>query len=343
MKNVSDEQNRHVKFATTFQRAAQYNEGGRVTFIETPYIPPARHSLWDEVKRVFAILESAKRHDALLLNSSSGRIHPDVLAIILLGFKRSRPLIALHGDMWQPNRGFRALMDRLLIYLADRAVDRYIVLSSEEIEKFPLLWRVDKSKIRCCQYFFSLTEEELAAPAPPDGNHVFAGGNSLRDYEPLIEAARRMPKQRFVIASRLLEGRTDLPANIRAGQVSHAEFVNLMKSAAAVVVPLKKGLSRSSGQQTYLNAMALRKPVIVSEVFGVNDHIQNGESGLVVDGSSESFVKALTWALDSANTEAVARMVDRAQRAAQTQFTKERHVRKLIALMDELAAEQTHE
>jgi glycosyltransferase involved in cell wall biosynthesis len=334
-------QSRHIKFATTFQRILEYDQTGCVTFIETPYIPPARHSNWDEFKRIFSILEFSKYHEAMLLNSSSGRFHPDVLAIILLGFKRGRrPLVALFGDMWQPNQGVRGLFDRLLISLADRAVDCYIVLSSEEMEIFPSMWNIEKSKLRHCEYFYSFTPNELLIPPSSKGDFVFAGGNSLRDYEPLIEAARRMPEQRFVIASRLLNGRSDLPSNVQAGEVSHSEFVDLMKSAAMVAVPIKKGLLRSSGQQTYLNAMILRKPVIVSDVFGVKDHLQNGETGLVVSGSSESFLTAMKWVLDPVNVDAVDRMVDKAHHIAQMQFSKEEHVRKLIKIMEELIVER---
>jgi glycosyltransferase involved in cell wall biosynthesis len=331
-----------IKFATTFQRVAQNGKGAHVTFIETPYIPPASHSNWDEWKRVFDILEFSKHHNALLLNSSSGRFHPDVLAIVLLGFwsKDRRPLIALYGDMWQPNHGPRGWLDRLLIFLADRVVDRYIVFSSEEMDLFPVLWNIQKSKMRHCEYFYSFTPEELTTPPPSAGDYVFAGGNSLRDYEPLIEVARQIPERRFVIASGLLKGRSDLPPNVRTGQVSHSEFVNLMKSSAVVVVPVRKGLLRSSGQQTYLNAMMLRKPVIVNEVFGVKDHLKHGETGLVVDGSSESFLGALQWVFDPAHAAEVAQMVEKAHQVAQNQFSKEQHVYKLVKLMEELIVER---
>jgi glycosyltransferase involved in cell wall biosynthesis len=175
---------------------------------------------------------------------------------------------------------------------------------------------------------------------PPNGNHIFAGGNSHRDYESLIEVAKQMPELNFVIATKHLEGRTDLPRNVIARPVSHHEFMELMLSAAAVIVPIRKGLHRAVGQQTYLNAMWLGKPTIVNDVFGVHDHIQNGETGLIVDGSSESYKEALEWVFSPANQDSLSRLCENAQIAVREKYSVHNYVDQLLAVIDTAITEE---
>lgn len=337
-KSISSAQD--VIFATTFNRFQQSRDAHRIRILEMPYVPPAKHTAWDEFRRVFCILKASQRERVLLLNSSAGRYQPDTLALAVLGLLpgRRRPRVALLGDMWQPNRGLRHLMDRIIVRLADRAVDRYFVHSSEELRDFPLYWSLDKNKVRLCLYFYSLKESDMSAPPAPAGDYIFAGGNSHRDYEPLIEAARRMPHVKFVFATFRLNGRTDLPSNVTAGQVTHQEFMNLMRGALAVVTPIKKGLRRSAGQQTYLNAMMFRKPSIVNQTNGVRDHITSGVDGMIVDGSAESYVYALEWILAPQNADAVAKLCAAAHRTASERFSLNSHIEHAVQLMHELAS-----
>ena len=165
---------------------------------------------------------------------------------------------------------------------------------------------------------------------------MFAGGNSHREYEPLIEAARQLPEHRFVLATDRLQG-IDLPPNLTAAPVPHHEFVRLMYGAAAVVVPMRQGMRRAVGQQTYLNAMWLERPTIVSDILGVHDHIENGKTALIVDGSMAGYVRALHWVFDPDNQEQVVRMCQNGRQAVVGQFTFENHAARLLEIIDEAA------
>src|SRR5262245_6550633 len=124
-----------ILFATTFNRFRQADAAARIRILEMPYIPPARHSNWDELRRVFKVLSVARSEKVLLLNSSSGRFHPDTLALAILGLfpKSWRPKVGFLGDMWEPNTGLRNLFEKTVVRLADRAIDLYLVHSSEEL------------------------------------------------------------------------------------------------------------------------------------------------------------------------------------------------------------------
>ncbi|NDJ87413.1 MAG: glycosyltransferase [Chloroflexi bacterium] len=295
-----------------------------------------------EFRTLISIVRAAFQHETLVLDSSSGRFHPDVLAAALIGFlpRRVRPTIVLTGCMWARDQGFSRLLQTFTMNLADRGITAYAVQSSEELTVFPETWGVSPDKVHFSPYFYSLTEDDIhrLESTPGDvpflGRYVFAGGNSHRDYEPLLAAAQHFPDVQFVIATSRLQRRQDLPPNVMAGPLPHEDFVRLMKGAAAVYTPIAGGLTRAAGQQTYLNAMRLGVPTIVSDGFAVRDHIEHGQTGLIIDGSVESIVMTLQWLFNPANCSEVEAMVQRAQEVVMARFTFERFVTQTLAIVD---------
>lgn len=282
------------------------------------------------------IISSAFREQALLLDSSSGNLHPELLASAFIGLWPGRkPAIVLQGCMWQQDAGLKGVIQHQIVRLADRAITRYAVQSTEELTLFPQTWGVSAAKTRLCPYFFTITDGDRQTAGVVEDDFVFAGGNSHRDYLPLIEAARRLPEREFVLATNRLQGIAEIPTNVIARPVPHMEFMRLLLSARVVVVPLAQGLNRAVGQQTYLNAMLMGKPTIISNAPGVHDHVRDNETALVVDGSAQSYVDALNWMSDPGNCGKVAAMCAAAQKDVAERFTYERHVARLLAVLDE--------
>jgi len=294
--------------------------------------------LLQTVRRVLKILSAVPTASVILLESGSGRFHPDLIAAALIGFlpRRYRPYMIVMGAMWQKDKGIRGLIDTLVLKFADRAIQRYAVQSHEELTVFPEIWNIAPSKVRYCHYFYTLTDRELEDTAHPDGAYIFAGGNAHRDYEPLLEAAYRLPDQKFIIATRLRF--PDVPPNVVLQSVPHEQFVKFMKEARVVITPIKPNLTRAAGQQTYLNAMRLGKVTVVNNksVFGVREYIKDGENGVTVDGTAEGYIAALEWLLNPANRATVEAMQASARQSVESTFTYENHVACLTRIIDEL-------
>lgn len=181
-----------------------------------------------------------------------------------------------------------ALMRRML-----KRIDRCILYAKVDIPKFAEYYRVDPSKFVFIPFFNTLHPHRYTYLEIP-GRYVFAGGNSDRDYASLIEAMRSIDAQCFIACrSGALKG-LDLPPNVYCVEADPRQFRQLLKSAAIVVVAMKRGLLRSVGQQTFLNAMRLGKPVIVTDPDGARDYIRNGETGLTVPpGDPQALRQAL--------------------------------------------------
>lgn len=292
------------------------------------------------VKRFWALLKWARHCDVMVLDSVSGKFHPDLLACVFMQFLSRRPVVVMTGDMWNKGGLLKYHGQKLIVRLADPSIRRYVVHSLGEEKIFASLWNVPPAKVRVCIYNYTFTNEEIGAGIMANNGYIFAGGNPSRDYDLLLQTARQLPHRQFIIATRVLGGRRDIPANVKVVQVSHAEFIRLMREADMIVTPLASGRTRSSGQQTYLNAMRMGKISIVNgnDVLGVMDYIQNYVNGIITDGTTQGLCKAIEWVYDPINLEAVNRIKQHAQETVK-EFSYERYLQTMSSIIEEAIAE----
>jgi hypothetical protein len=297
--------------------------------------------------RAAALARLARSKKPAILLGASGvrRGYVDLLGAALLAH-RGYPVL-LSDATWQP--GSRAL-DRLLRTPAPIGVDaaprhgrrlgrgairmldgdnvHYAVLSRHELDTFPRVWSVDPDRVHYVP--FCATVEKLTHE--PTGDGVLAGGNSLRDYRALVQAAPRIDA-RLTLATRLR-----LPAirggDVEAGFLPAEDYEARERSAAVVVVPLLAGTDRSAGQQTYLNAMGRGKPVVVTDAPGVRDYITHDETGLIVPNEPGALADAVNRLLAD---HALARRLGGAARAdVLSRFSLGAFVNRLLELADQV-------
>ena len=90
-----------------------------------------------------------------------------------------------------------------------------------------------------------------------------------------------------------------------------------------------------------LEAAAMARPVVASDIGGVNEIIQNGSTGLLVPpGDVDALAAALVRVLADVDGEAV-RMGERAYRQACVMFEAERNARATFAVYDRVLAQPT--
>jgi glycosyltransferase involved in cell wall biosynthesis len=252
--------------------------------------------------------------------------------------RRRPPAVVIADATWRSaNNPLDYLASRFGLFPLDGPHVRYCVFSTFERERFPATWRVDPQRVVFTPYHHTLSDDELAAPTSDEGG-VFAGGDSLRDYRTLIEAARTVPFP-VTIATRRTneEWIRDLPANVVVSTLSHGEFNRRIASASVVVVPLKPRDDRGSGQTTYLNAMALGKAVILTDVAGARDYVRDGQTGLIVPpGDSGALGAALRRLLE--DRDYARRVGAAARRDALDRFGPDRYVEQLLAVADAASA-----
>lgn len=275
------------------------------------------------------LLRLSKNRKILILNGSVGRrqLYRDLVFALILKLTRKPPLVLMQDATWEP--GSEALeaefpilkkvipkLARLAISALDGPHMRYAVLSTSEVKTFSKAWGVDPQRV-VFQPFPNTLHGYRNMPTRDDG-YLFSGGNSVRDY-PLLVSALEGTAVTTHIATKW-QPRKNLP-HLHVRPTSHEEFMTLLANAHAVVVPLRRSV-RSAGQQSYLNAMGLGKPVIVTDTPGVRDYIVDGVTGVIVPHDAEKMRAAILHVMDPANAAFYAAMGERAKKDVFERFTE---------------------
>lgn len=301
---------------------------------------PVAHNFKEEfvisTQRIWTLMKWARHCEVMILDSVSGKLHPDLIACIFMRLLEKKPIVVMAGDMWDKGGTIKYFLQKWVVQLADPCIQRYVVHSAGEEKIFPQLWHISPKKVRACIYNYTFTDEEIIVVPSATNGYIFAGGNPFRNYDALLETAGQLPHRKFVIATRVLDGRKDIPSNVKIVQVQHTEFIRLMREADMVVTSLVSGKTRSAGQQTYLNAMRMGKVSIVNgkDVLGVTEYIQSYLNGIITDGTPQEFSKAIEWVYDPANRDAVNKITQLAQETVK-EFTYERYLRTMTSIIEQ--------
>ncbi len=231
--------------------------------------------------------------------------------------------------LWDLRPGtLRARLKRLRLRLAARSVHCFVVWASHEVDDYARAFGLPREKLVYVPFHTTAHDYDFAVR---DGGYLFAGGNSGRDYRPLVEAVRPLDLPVWIASTRreLFRG-VDLPSHVRVEPTTHAGFREAMAGARVVVIAMESGLLHSGGQQTCLNAMLMGKPTIAVGPKWASDFIEDGVTGLLVDYDDPAGLRrAITWVME--NPDAARRMGERAREHAAT-FTTERTMRAVYEL-----------
>lgn len=218
-------------------------------------------------------------------------------------------------------------LTRVIVGLADSRRTTWCVLSEDEVELFPTVWPIRRGRVVFTPFSHTLYGVDLDA-VPPTEDFLFAGGNSLRDYPLLLAALQGVTVPTFV-ASRWRPA--DPALGVSWGEVTHDEFVSLLQRCRALVLTLTTS-TRSTSQQTFLNAMALGKIIVVTESLGVSSYVEPGVTGLVVPATPEAVHGAILHLLDPTNAEEMADMQRAAREVVLRRFTPQAYRARLLDL-----------
>lgn len=199
---------------------------------------------------------------------------------------RTDPLLQLpHGRLLKPAkiRYIRAAL---------RHVDRLIVWSPAVIDRYSQYFGLAREKMIAQHFHHTLQGYDL--DAVNQGDYIFSGGDSMRDYVTLIESVRGLKTPVFIATRLKLDRSIHIPDNVTVRPVSDSEFRALMAGAFLVVLPLRMDRIRTGGQQSYLNAMALGKAVIVTDTIDAPFYIENDQTGvLTLSGDHHALREAI--------------------------------------------------
>lgn len=221
----------------------------------------------------------------------------DLRAGQILGFlrtllRRRRPVhvqteITLDREsdsfLWKLKRGFQRL--------AFASTDLLVTSALGEIDIYSRRLGIPRERFRFVPFHTNVVN-----PGPVGGEkgYAFSAGRSGRDYEVLARAMQGLDVDLVVVGDvGSLEG-LKFPSRTKVlVDQPYERYLELLHGCDFVVVPLID-LPRSTGQVVILEAMAIGKPVVVTETVGTVDYVDSGENGLLVPpGDAEALATAI--------------------------------------------------
>jgi glycosyltransferase involved in cell wall biosynthesis len=244
-----------------------------------------------------------------------------------------KPHVLIDCNWYRDARPLRAWLKRLRLRVASRSVHRFVVWASHEVEDYARAFGLPREKLAYVPFHTTLHDYPYEVR---DDGYLFAGGNYDRDYPTLIEAVRTLDLPVWIATTRPEQLRgVDVPEHVRVEGTSVEGFRQALAAAWLVVVPMRKGLLHSGGQQTCLNAMLLGKPTIAVGRKWAIDFIEHGVNGLIVDyADPQGLREAVRWVLDHP---AEARLMACRGQVHAAQFTTQRTMQSVYDLVRQAA------
>lgn len=193
---------------------------------------------------------------------------------------------------------------RRLLSASIRSADAIVSLSRDQRDR--LLERVRMNPERAYVCHLGIDHEFLrpAAPSTGDDGYILAVGKDLaRDYETLARAVDGLDARVVVVTEeRNVHGIT-LPWNVEVIRgLGYRELRELYARARCVALPVRRAGfpfgTESSGLTALLEAMAMAKPVVVSDRPIFAEYVRPEESALLVPPEDPAALRAaLVWLL----------------------------------------------
>lgn len=240
----------------------------------------------DEARRLgyWDLAWRARRADPPLVVSLSEKIG---MCVSFLNRHESGQLLIAHNLTTSRRRALQERTGWL------QKVDRVLVLARPQ-EKY-LLEEVKLETGRVRLIHDKVDHRFYAPQGDAEEGYVLSVGQTGRDYRTLLEAVGTasietvlVPSSNWLIPSNGwmwgAEYPTDrMPSHVTVRQrISSIALRQLYDRASVVVVPLEPGLQSAAGVNGVLEAMAMRKPLIVSATPGLESYVADGQNALIV-------------------------------------------------------------
>lgn len=280
----------------------------------------ANNSYWRSLPWSWRLFRESRHFDAVVTGAEhAGQMF--ALMQSLFRTKSSRRVHVMIDFPWASAPSPLVLfLKRIQMKIAIRAIDQIFALASpEEEERFSKALGVPREKFRFVlfHYWPSICQEPVS-----EGDYVFSGGNTSRDYRTVLRAVSGTPYHTIICTRETSCFRgMEIPSNVEVTSVTPSRFDELMAGARVVVVALPEREIHTGGHTVIANALRLGKPLIVLGRDEYKSYLEPGKTGLLLaPGDSES----LRAAIDHIFTDAeFARSLGRNARQAAAAFSPE--------------------
>jgi glycosyltransferase involved in cell wall biosynthesis len=292
---------------------------------------PHRKSVWLSARHARAALAEVPRTDVVLSDAEHVGI-PLALAMRARGYTTPHLVIGHHLGSPRKAAAFRWAK-------AHRRMDRVLVHSPNQIELFHRRLGLSRQQLHMIPYGVD-TDYWVPGPHVEDASLILSVGREHRDHQTLVDAVGGTGRLFVADASAHSPGAhrrvpQAWPEWVERRGLSLPELREHYDRATVVVVPVLPTVY-PFGITTLLEAMAMAKPVVVSDTEGLRGVVEHGRTGLVVPpGDPTALRRSVRVLLEDAD--ARKSMGHAARAAVLERFRLDHFVDELGRHLDELA------
>jgi glycosyltransferase involved in cell wall biosynthesis len=260
----------------------QYVDTKQHTFTIVPYQyahswhqRPSKTTPFSEWKKIWHHVAEAERrmghHDGLITLFPQRAV---IAGLRKLLFGMKYPVVCWYFNVGKIYGRWKSL----LAQQAMQHVDKLVVPSTWELQQYQRWLKLPESRFAFAPYqspLFSIEEkEEQKKP------FVLALGSANRDYRLMFRAVEELNLPTIVVSSDKITSGLEIPRNVKVDNtLSRDECRILAQKARINVVPIGD-TDTASGHVTIVEAMAMRRPLLVTECPGLSDYVENEVTAL---------------------------------------------------------------
>ncbi|HEY0779697.1 MAG TPA: glycosyltransferase [Gemmatirosa sp.] len=244
---------------------------------------------------------AARTSDAVVINTDVSRLLR-WCAISLVLPRRFR-LVSLDIVLGRPRTLSQRIAARVKKWLLGR-VDLFLVYQ-HDLAGYDQFYGVSPSRSRVIPFKVNVWERLARDPLPTsDNGHLLFVGRTYRDVPTFLTAVREsgvpcmMVRHSREMAAAHGTGDVDAgqrPPNLRevVHDGDHASWLNLIAESRGIVLPIQPDVICCAGISTMLDAMALGKPVVMTECPATEGFVTTDDLALVPPADADALATAL--------------------------------------------------
>lgn len=241
------------------------------------------HAFRRECSDIWSLARRARRGDTVVL----GTLGLEVAALALLVRARSPHCRVVVFDFLAPRRTLPLNLGALI----NLVVHRFVVIRRGDVA---MLKRRFATPAHRCVYVAWPVDVAAVPREVSDGDYVYSAGWAHRDWTLLLDALGRCQLRAVIAPGPALVLESGLPQLVQVIDMPSPDDGRALAASARIVAVAMKETDLPSGPLVLLDALAMGKPVVVSDVNGTRDYVVDGVNALVVPADDpEAFAEAV--------------------------------------------------
>ncbi len=255
--------------------------------IELDYMPASPSGKWARVAYAVRLLKRLRKYDAFIA------FNPDIdEAIVAFAAKRLlcfRASVIFFDALLQRPLGLKSVCKSMMKRVLFTGVDRFFCVH-KDTSGYQRYYGIDAAKFVYVPFKANNFHDRFNYVSRDEG-YVLACGASLRDYHTFVEAVSRLK----VHAKIMLPGKgvavfhhteldeAQLPTNVEVirHDFDRHSWNQVIANARVIVIPIQRHAIQAAGISACLEAMAIGKPVVITEGVSTRGMLTEREAAIV--------------------------------------------------------------